>query len=179
MHAEGRCIAETSPTSGLEGPEHRLRVLPTPGGHLFCIHCGCTHLGCNHVDLLQITPRRCAGGDKGMRSLLPALGPFPCAFPAWEVMHGGYGWLHLHRFHLQKPAFLAAQLWLEPRGVNSVCRGGLGKWLHCVHGGDPGAATKPPGARATGARNNTGNPMATGQGDKSGEWCNTARTRPA
>lgn len=125
---EGQCVAETSETSDSEGPEHWLHVQPTPGGHLPIIACSCTHLDCTCVDLPQITPRHCARGDEGMCIVLPvpeppALRPFP--LPAWEVMHGGYGWLHLHLFHMQKPTFLAVQLWSEPRGVNGVCRGSL------------------------------------------------------
>ena len=77
------------------------------------------------------------------------------------------------------PFWLCSRTRLEPRGVNRVCRGSWGKHLHCVRAGGPGDATKPPRARGTGARNNTGSPMATGQGDKFGEWCNMAGTRPA
>lgn len=114
--------------SDVEGPERWLHIQPTPAGHLPIIPCSCTHLDSNCVDLLHITPRHWAHGDKGMCILLPALElpalrPFPCTFPAWEVTHGGYGWLHLHRFHMQKPAFLAVQLWLEPRGVNGSAGG--------------------------------------------------------
>lgn len=101
---------------------------------------------------------------------------FPVRFPCMGGATCGYGWLHLHRFHMHKPTFLAVQLQLEPRGVNRVCRGSLGKQLHRVCGGGPGDTTKPPGARGTSARNKTGSPMATGQGDKFGEWCNMTGT---
>lgn len=77
------------------------------------------------------------------------------------------------------PFWLCSRTGLEPRGVKGFCSGSLGKQLHHVHGEGPGDATKLPGARGTGARNNTGSPMATGQGDKFGEWCNKAGTRLA
>lgn len=41
-------------------------VQPVPGGNLPIFPCSCTHPGCNHRDSLQITPRPCAQGGKGM-----------------------------------------------------------------------------------------------------------------